>query len=700
MKTTSRQRQILEILLEAESGITIGEIAERLEVSSRTVHRELDAIEAILDAHDLRLSKRAGVGVCIEGEVAQREALRLALLDVTAVEYSPEERKIMILCTLLEATEPVKLLSLAIDLKVTPATIGHDLDQLEPLLAQYELTLVRRRGYGVEITGSESAKRKLMSLLISDYLEEHELIAWIRENIQNKPFRHLDTITERLMGLVEKERVVRIERVLQNIHQELPYTLADSAYIALVIHLALAVDRIEKGEPIVFDETVLGELQETREYQVAERIIEDLREMFDLEIPPAEIGYITMHLRGAKLRSSHEDLLATGNAELMAKTWQLIRLCEERMQVPLSEDATLYQGLLTHLEPALFRIRRKMKIRNPVLAQIKRQYPEAMAIVQEAVQLAFPELAVPEDEIGYLVMHIASAAERVTQDRQGYRALIVCSSGIGSSRILASRIQREIPEIESVRNISMLEAEQIPTEQYDILISTLPLPLHLPHVVVSPLPTPEDIRQVRSFLLRHKGTVQAQGTVARSRRETIARPFEALQWLGQYAHVAMELLREFRYHRLENTGYTKEAVLQHAAAWLASQGTVRAQAEVVRKLLERERQGGLGIPGTSLALFHARSSEVTRPSFTAWGLREPLVLRAMDNQEIVIDTILLLLGPVEMEKTAVEVLSEISSLLIEEETRQVLQSQEESRITDYLAWRLLLFCYRKTGLER
>jgi len=698
MKITSRQRQILEILLQAASGITIGDIAERLGVSSRTVHRELDAIEAILDEHDLQLSKRTGVGVGIEGAEAQRETLRLSLLDVTEVEYSPEERKIMILCTLLEATEPIKLLSLAIDLKVTPATIGHDLDQLEPLLSQYELTLIRRRGYGVEITGSESAKRKLMSLLISDYLEEHELIALIRENIQNKPFRHLDTVTERLMGLVEKERVVRIESVLQHIHQELPYTLADSAYIALVIHLALAVDRIEKGEPIVFDETVLNELRETREYQVAERIIGRLREMFDLDIPPAEIGYITMHLRGAKLRSSQEDLLATGNAELMAKTAKLIRLCEERMEVPLKEDATLYQGLLTHLEPALYRIRRKMKIRNPVLAQIKRQYPEVMAIVQEAVQLTFPELEVPEEEIGFLVMHIASAAERVKQERQGSRALIVCSSGIGSSRILAARIQKEVPEIETVRNISMLEAEQFPTDQYDILISTLPLPLHLPHVVVSPLPTPEEIRQIRSFLLRHKGF--AQGPVARSRRETITRPLEALQWLGQYAHCAMDLLRDFRYHRLDNTGYTMEAVLQHAAAYLAVQGTVRDQAEVVRKLLERERLGGLGIPGTTLALFHARSGEVTKPSFTAWGLREPLVLRAMDNQEIVIDTILLLLGPEAMEKTAVEVLSEISSLLIEEETRQVFQAQEEKRIADHLAWRLMLFCYRKLGLER
>jgi mannitol operon transcriptional antiterminator len=81
-------------------------------------------------------------------------------------------------------------------------------------------------------------------------------------------------------------------------------------------------------------------------------------------------------------------------------------------------------------------------------------------------------------------------------------------------------------------------------------------------------------------------------------------------------------------------------------------------------------------------------------------LEEPIQLKSMDEQEMSIHVLLLLLGPTEIPREGLEVLSEISSMLIEEETQSIFESGEVQPIADYIAGRLYSFCLKKTGLER
>ncbi len=56
------------------------------------------------------------------------------------------------------------------------------------------------------------------------------------------------------------------------------------------------------------------------------------------------------------------------------------------------------------------------------------------------------------------------------------QALIVCPTGIGTSKMLASRIRKEIPEINSVVIKSVKEIKEAALEGYDVVISTVRLP--------------------------------------------------------------------------------------------------------------------------------------------------------------------------------------------------------------------------------
>ncbi|PKG21494.1 BglG family transcription antiterminator, partial [Niallia nealsonii] len=273
MIVSARERLILQFLLEnVNVETTIKQLADIVNVSERTIHRDFKNIEDILVAFHLKLQKKAGVGVKVIGTQSDIYQLRVTILKQDFTEYTPDERMIVALCVLLDMQDPIKLFSLASDLGVTTATVSNDLDKLELFLKEYGLKLIRKRGYGIELAGTEEGKRRAISSLISDRFDVPEFLKMVKENIQKKSSNKVDSISERLLGLVQKEKLILIETIIGDINEELPYPLADSSYVGLVVHLALAMERIQRGENIAFQKEYLQELKSTKEFDFARKI--------------------------------------------------------------------------------------------------------------------------------------------------------------------------------------------------------------------------------------------------------------------------------------------------------------------------------------------------------------------------------------------------------------------------------------------
>lgn len=68
MYVSARERKLLERLLVGGREITVGELAEELNVSTRTIHRDLQGLESVLRHYGLELVKKAGVGIRLVGK--------------------------------------------------------------------------------------------------------------------------------------------------------------------------------------------------------------------------------------------------------------------------------------------------------------------------------------------------------------------------------------------------------------------------------------------------------------------------------------------------------------------------------------------------------------------------------------------------------------------------------------------------------
>jgi len=95
--------QIAKILLQSQDNITIADIAERLNVSYKTIRNDFDDVDKFLSERNLELNRKSGVGVSVIGD----ESLKLKViteineLKLENNSYGSKDRQLYILYLLL-----------------------------------------------------------------------------------------------------------------------------------------------------------------------------------------------------------------------------------------------------------------------------------------------------------------------------------------------------------------------------------------------------------------------------------------------------------------------------------------------------------------------------------------------------------------------------------------------------------------------
>ena len=455
MELTARMRAILSALLAADGYVPAERIASALDVSARTITREMHGLEMALMSYGITLLRRTGAGFMLTGDKADLTRLRTQISKVNVRgELTPDQRRSILVTRLLMADEPLKLFALARILDVTDSTVSHDLDRLQPWLAEQEIALVRRPGLGIYVEGTERAIRSALVRNIHEHADEAELLALIADNAD---MQGAAQAAERaLLGLVDGAQIRTIDDIVAEETQG--RDIPDTARVGLVVHLALAVRRMQQHDAIVMDAGTLIELRRTEEFAAARMIAVQLGKVFSLSVPEAEVGYITMHLLGARSAPLPIGASRVDNFRLVQIAQSIMRLAAEKSGAPLLRSRTLLTGLVNHLAPALHRLKLHMDIRNPLLAQMETEHPELMELARYSAPMMEEEAGtpIPADEIAYIAMHLGAALTEAGGDRPVVRVLVACPTGLGTSRLLASRIRRTYEHIRVVGELSSL----------------------------------------------------------------------------------------------------------------------------------------------------------------------------------------------------------------------------------------------------
>lgn len=618
MDFTPRMQQILLIMLNEDKVISVKNLAERMNLSKRTVQRELEYLGRALKEYHVEFCSKTGTGVWLEGAREDRDRLLRHLSEKDTLDASdrPERRKRLILEILKDKTLK-KLYYYSELFGVSEATISADLEAAEEWFEPFNLKIIRKPGYGISIEGREKDFRLALRAFIDENIDTH----FIRDIYEEKDQALFELVGSKndknIYKILNNDLLLRVIACIQRIKDRRLLNLTENSYVGLVLHVTIAVNRILKKEILEENQAMVESLGGNDDFCLAGRIVEELCKEFEIEIPEIETAYICLHIKGAKVQQIEldEDSRArvSGQRELLEVVNQMIDRFDPVVAWQLKQDEEfVVHGLAAHLQPTLVRLANNMKIENPLLDQIKRDYAaifERCRSVAEVIEehYGYP---VPEPEIGYLAIHFGAAMVRLESSREVKRKVNmggVCASGIGISRLMCSRINRFFNDRINLTAYGLNDLSPYVLERTDFFVSTLQLKEAADILYVSPLLTAREMEQIAAKVREYEHM-----PAVRQEDETFTRQLEEVNYM---AAQIKSLIQRFQLVRTDETVTFEEFLVRVGEGQTPY---ADRQKMIIDALKRRETMGSQFFPDFSFALLHARTAGVARPVFTVF----------------------------------------------------------------------------------
>lgn len=645
---STRERDILFYLLTKTDPVQIQDVAETLGTSERTIQRERERIGQTIDAFHLRLEYFRGRGLVLVGEEGDKRQLREALLLSHKMLPSTDDRQVELAYRLLQEPGMIKLQALAHAMYIAPSTVSQDLERIDEWFQQYDLELRRKKGIGAEVIGAEIDKRRL---LISLIFTQWDVLSF---------YRLLQGDLEQIPYLLQTERDRWVEAINQSYAVIAPLTkqqdVSDRLIMRATISLAIQALRMD-------DFSMQYELK-TYPVEVLQRV-DRLERRLPYVLTIAERQWLS-----EELRNFQQDHLDTSE-ELVIRL-RVKRLIEDVSLLygeSFLEDSALERGLISHIMSYT-----RQNVVNPayVIKQIEREYPRLFDAVKQAAETVFSDQAFADYDLAFWVMHFGAVLSKPVP-KTPYRVLVVCSAGLGSSKLLMNRLRQEFSELEQVENSSLFGIDRLNLSEYDFVLSTVPLPnISQPHLLVNPLLPQEEVDRVRKLLVSLPKSFQQP-----VRKETPG--WLDLQRLEQLVRTARELSEQFSIEPISSSSEGLEELLLEMSTVMVTKEIAHSAVQLSTQLLRRHEMSGLGIPGTRLALFHGRDDSIRHGAFLIFELNRTIELLGMDQLIHPIERILVLVAPEQASDELLQLLSSISGAIIEsdEQTTQFEYGDEE-----------------------
>lgn len=485
---TKRESHILIYLLETSEPVTIKKLAEKENVSIRTIKYDLDDIREWLIERKQELQSKRSQGIWLKINDSDRIKLKSELMDVNRIEVFADQnlRIDRLLIILLLTNESVTSMKLANMLEVSKDTIMNDLDVLEKDYLKEGLRLNRQARKGFVITGEE----RLIRLTIEEILQKdftdydiYKLMALLLNGEENEHFEIYSAIATPIQE-VFNQVIIRLRKLLEfeNL-EELNY----AELLNILIRVTISTVRL-RNESTIGGYQLIAE-QELDKNDLSYRVMQQVFAYYQLPLFEAEYHYI------------YSDTFDTlHQQDVMKLVENVIDKVSKKIDYPFYQDPQLLTNLYAHLSMRLSRKKKFVNEYNPFKDDIKQKYPKLFEAINEAVtqELSGQISLINDSFVAYIALHFLVSYER-EEDLRSVRAVYICSTGLGVTSLIKQKINEELNNITIVAFASVLNAqEMIAKKDPDLVISIFPIKgVDRPFIKVHPLPTEQDLQTIQ-----------------------------------------------------------------------------------------------------------------------------------------------------------------------------------------------------------
>jgi mannitol operon transcriptional antiterminator len=510
---TTRQREILKIILDVKRPIGSVELAKRLHITPRQVNYSIKGVKVWLKQHGQDLNVLPGVGFSVDLTADQMRALvqKINVHSDVQIILSVSQRQQLLALFLLTRQEPVILAQLEQLSDVSRMTILKDLDEIEVWLQEQQIGLIRKPHFGIQVNGAEHQCQQALAMLlwgeapfsndpVTEITHSEGLIFDLQRDAQPLPL--VGVVDKYLSGLPLRRAIGLVAKS----EEQLGGRFTDDAVLHLALVFAILSNRIQKGSHLEVEEKLLTSLQATKMWPVGSYVASRLGRESNSTWSPADIAGVAMEMMAAPRNDAFPGDLE-GESDFSALSERLMAHISQSFGISkIRHDRTLQNGLLNNIVPACFR--QRFHLWFPVAlnnAGLPERYEKEHTLAQEIATLVFEFTGVtlPKSELNNLVVLLRAAFIR--NRSYGFdRVIVICPSGMATAQLLMARLHARFPNLSNLEVVSLRDLTPTLISSADLILTTVPLPRQYasnPKVIqVHPLLMPEDIESITQFL--------------------------------------------------------------------------------------------------------------------------------------------------------------------------------------------------------
>lgn len=444
--------KLISYLLNAHTYVDSKTLAHNLNVSTKTIYRLVKRINEMYSIPLIIAEKGKGYRIDDRELLDKQEVQMQHQNDL----LTPIERRNTITKDLLLISpKSLSVFKIIERFYVSESVLNSDERKIEEMLKNFNLKLVRRNRH-LSIRGDETnIRRALLELM-----EESKLTSLLSYN-------DMTQLEDRDAFFVQEQ--INIIENYQGIIIPYPYN------VNIFSHLYILIMRFRKRGVISVDKNhyteemhhLINEYQSF--YRTSDMIISNIERYLHSKLPKNEKIYLFEYLISSRFESQNVD----------------------------SE-----QQLMKHIKPMLNRIEHGLFVKNTLIEQIKKEYQDIFLAIKKISSEITNERnsnSINEDEVGYLTLYFAKEIERNPKKIQ---TLITCTTGIGTSELLKTKISRNVSDIEIKDVKSTFDLSNEDLTDIELIISTVNIPdiKGIPVVVISAMFNKNDQIKLRKMI--------------------------------------------------------------------------------------------------------------------------------------------------------------------------------------------------------
>lgn len=485
IRKEDNQKKLIKYLRESSTWIGANDFASALHVSTRTIRNYINELNSLYskDEEFILISKYGyKINPIYLNSKENQFTCSYNIVHETLVK-------------LMKNNELYDFYDLCDNLYISESTLRNTLKKIDSLLSNFDLQINISKSK-IHIVGLEKNKRRLLNYLIS---EENFNCFNTWDDIKN-------LFPEYTLQSFQKE----LEHLLMKNH----LYFSDYALIYIALHITIAIDRVKKNKSISTDpfrkitQNELAKLASQGAIKSAYDIASYAIEHFSVNLPTADIVSIALviHSNTNEINLNQmnvNELSSIIDPEYLEGIYTSLDKVKSYFYLKPFNYDFIYKFVI-HVYNMLKRIQNNCVIQNPIIPNLKSQYPLIydMALLFSLDFSKQFNIEISENEIGFIAYHFGANLEKERLEKAMLKCAFVYDEYYGFENIILDNLKKKFSsKIDFYLSIPAKRFYEI--SNVDLIISTTYLPEEQNKekcILISPLLSSKDFNLIENMI--------------------------------------------------------------------------------------------------------------------------------------------------------------------------------------------------------